>query len=164
MAIILLLLLAAGCEQEGALSGPLTQPGKDASQPIITPQDRVQPQPDRTPLPIIEPAQEPAGEAAEPQEDKIPVGGTITPASDHVTEPQVAAEEFERICAEAGGLWNPCGSSCRGAPPGTKCIQMCVPVCECGGIAGLRCPQGYTCADYLPPGATDQMGICKLAS
>ena len=41
----------------------------------------------------------------------------------------------EAMCNAAGGHWNECGSACRGAPPGTNCIAMCVEYCECGGIA-----------------------------
>ncbi len=64
-------------------------------------------------------------------------------------------------CQQAGGNWNPCGSACRGAPPDAVCIQVCVPQCECGGIAGFRCPAGTVCGDYEPPGAADALGVCK---
>jgi hypothetical protein len=40
--------------------------------------------------------------------------------------------------------------------------MQCVHQCECGGIAGFGCPTGYTCTDYLPKGAADAMGVCKL--
>jgi hypothetical protein len=43
-------------------------------------------------------------------------------------------------CEAARGHWNPCGSACRGEPPGTPCIQVCFAYCECGGIAGFGCP------------------------
>lgn len=66
----------------------------------------------------------------------------------------------EISCRGAGGRWNPCGSACRGAPSGTACIQVCVPQCECGGIAGFGCPDGFACGDFEPPGAADAMGIC----
>jgi hypothetical protein len=69
------------------------------------------------------------------------------------------------LCVDAGGLWNECGSACRGAPDGTACIMMCVQYCECGGLAGFRCPSGHTCTDYLPSKDTpDAMGICKKLS
>jgi hypothetical protein len=67
----------------------------------------------------------------------------------------------KELCEAARGLWNECGSACRGAPEGTACIMMCVQYCECGGIAGFGCPDGYGCTDYLPKGAADAMGICK---
>ena len=68
------------------------------------------------------------------------------------------------MCDDVGGHWNPCGSACRGEPEGTPCILMCVPYCECGGIAGFSCPAGYVCTDYLPEGAADAMGVCKKVS
>ena len=70
----------------------------------------------------------------------------------------------KEMCQGAGGNWDECGSACRGAPPGTACILMCVQYCECGGIAGFRCPAGYVCTDYLPKGAADAMGICRKVS
>lgn len=71
----------------------------------------------------------------------------------------------ETMCTQYGGHWNPCGSACRGAPPGTACIEMCVPYCECGGIAGFGCPPGYVCTDYLPsPTTPDALGTCKKTS
>jgi hypothetical protein len=44
---------------------------------------------------------------------------------------------------------------------------MCVQYCECGGIAGFGCPDGYECTDYLPKDkdgnpVPDAMGICKI--
>lgn len=71
----------------------------------------------------------------------------------------------ESMCTQYGGHWNPCGSACRGTPPGTACIEVCVPYCECGGIAGFGCPPSYICTDYLPsPTTPDAMGICKKVS
>ncbi|MCD6229322.1 MAG: hypothetical protein J7K00_00785 [Candidatus Diapherotrites archaeon] len=67
----------------------------------------------------------------------------------------------KETCEGAGGLWNECGSACRGAPPGTDCIMVCVQYCECGGIAGFGCPQGYVCTDFIPEGAADAMGVCR---
>ena len=70
----------------------------------------------------------------------------------------------QKMCEDAGGHWNPCGSACRGEPEGTVCIEMCMPYCECGGIAGFGCPAGYVCTDYLPEGAADAVGVCKRVS
>ncbi len=72
----------------------------------------------------------------------------------------------KELCEQARGHWNDCGSACRGAPEGTACIMMCVAYCECGGIAGFGCPDGYQCSDYLPKDklgnpVPDAMGICK---
>lgn len=60
----------------------------------------------------------------------------------------------ESMCQAAGGYWNECGSACR------NCTMNCVAYCECGGLAGLGCPSGYTCTDF-PEGSSDLMGICK---
>jgi hypothetical protein len=68
----------------------------------------------------------------------------------------------EAMCNAAHGHWNECGSPCRGSPAGQPCVAMCLQQCECGGIAGFGCPQGYECTDYLPGKDTpDAMGICK---
>ena len=63
----------------------------------------------------------------------------------------------QAACNAAGGHWNACGSACRSEPPGTPCIEVCVPYCECGGLAGFR----SACGDYEPKGAADAMGVCK---
>jgi hypothetical protein len=66
-------------------------------------------------------------------------------------------------CESGGGHWNECGSACRGSDG--PCIQVCVPQCECGGIAGFSCPKNFICSDYLPSEDTpDAMGICKTVS
>ncbi|MBI3027066.1 hypothetical protein HYY70_03045 [Candidatus Woesearchaeota archaeon] len=60
-------------------------------------------------------------------------------------------------CSKAGGHWNECGSACSGT--GAEiCIQVCVPQCECGGIAGFRCPHGFRCK--LSGRFTDEIGVC----
>ena len=56
-------------------------------------------------------------------------------------------------CASAGGTFNECGSACRGAPPDTACILMCVSYCECKN--STQCPSGYSCGDYV-----DGTGVC----
>lgn len=58
-------------------------------------------------------------------------------------------------CEAAGGHWNDCGSACRGAPPDTMCIAVCVEYCECRG--NNQCPGGYECTEYI-----DETGICKI--
>lgn len=65
------------------------------------------------------------------------------------------------LCESARGSWNGCASACRGAPENTACTLQCVQQCECGGIDGFGCPQGYECKDYLPAGAADAMGVCR---
>lgn len=65
-------------------------------------------------------------------------------------------------CEAAGGHWNPCGSSCRNAEPGTACIMVCVPMCECGGVENWTCPEGMECTDYEPlPRTVSSTGICR---
>lgn len=73
----------------------------------------------------------------------------------------VVEEMSKELCESSGGSFQECGSACRGAPEGTVCTMQCVQYCNCGGIAGFTCPDGYYCTDYLPEGAADAMGICK---
>lgn len=68
---------------------------------------------------------------------------------------------FESItklqCEKSGGKWNECGSPCAGT--GAEiCIQVCRVQCECGGIAGYKCPKGYKC--LLSGKIKDEIGIC----
>ncbi|HSB46976.1 MAG TPA: hypothetical protein VLD37_03110 [Candidatus Bilamarchaeum sp.] len=65
------------------------------------------------------------------------------------------------LCQAAGGHWNTQGTCCRDLAPGQVCNKLCVAVCDCGGIAGFKCPTGYTCTDYYPPDAADAMGVCR---
>ena len=60
----------------------------------------------------------------------------------------------KEICESSGGRWNECGSSCRGMPPDTMCIQVCVEYCECEN--NQECPKGYECAEYV-----GYVGVCK---
>lgn len=63
----------------------------------------------------------------------------------------------EEQCEQAGGNWNECGSPCAGT--GAEiCIQVCQPQCECGGIAGFNCPNGFKCR--LSGKTADEMGAC----
>jgi hypothetical protein len=67
----------------------------------------------------------------------------------------------EETCNVAGGHWNECGSKCsikNAGNPGAVCVQVCEPLCECGGIAGFRCPRGYNC--IMPTGVADALGYC----
>ncbi|MEK7516680.1 MAG: Gmad2 immunoglobulin-like domain-containing protein [Patescibacteria group bacterium] len=84
----------------------------------------------------------------------IPPSGSETPGEE---VPVSYGEEglTEEVCRTAGGNWDSCGSACRGASEGTVCIKVCVPYCECGGIAGFSCPEGFACDEYLPAGAAD---------
>ena len=73
----------------------------------------------------------------------------------------VGLNQDEVNCVSSGGHWNECASACRGAPKDAICTLQCVAQCECGGIAGFKCPSGYICTDYLPKNAPDAMGVCK---
>lgn len=60
-------------------------------------------------------------------------------------------------CDSARGHWNECGSPCTGTDA-EVCIQVCQVQCECGGIAGFSCPEGYKCR--LTGKIADEMGVC----
>lgn len=60
-------------------------------------------------------------------------------------------------CEEANGYWNECGSPCAGTDA-EICIQVCKEQCECGGIAGFRCPEGFKCR--LSGKVADEAGVC----
>ena len=65
-------------------------------------------------------------------------------------------------CNAGGGRWNECGSRCTIDNQGkgdVACTAMCEALCECGTIAGLTCPKGYTCK--IPKGIADAMGYCR---
>src|SRR3989338_2260314 len=63
----------------------------------------------------------------------------------------------KKQCANTKGNWNDCGSPCAGT--GAEfCIQLCSPQCECGGIAGFNCPEGFKCR--LSGKIADEMGAC----
>lgn len=87
---------------------------------------------------------------------------TSSPVGDGGTDiiKQIALDEA--ACKAAHGHWNACASPCRNQPDAKVCIESCMMVCECGGIAGFGCPAGYECGDYVPgPNVPDAMGICK---
>ena len=67
----------------------------------------------------------------------------------------------EELCSSAGGNWNDCSSRCKLANQGRDdiaCIAVCEALCECAGIAGFGCPEGYSCK--TPPGIADALGYC----
>jgi len=67
----------------------------------------------------------------------------------------------EELCSSASGNWNECSSRCRLANQGRDditCIAVCESLCECAGIAGFACPEGYTCE--APSGIADALGYC----
>jgi len=60
-------------------------------------------------------------------------------------------------CEKSRGNWNECSSPCLGTG-NQVCIDMCIAQCECGGIAGFGCPEGYNCR--LSGKIADEMGAC----
>ena len=66
-------------------------------------------------------------------------------------------EMNKELCEKSRGHWNECSSPCLGTGDDV-CIAMCVAQCECGGIAGFGCPDGYSCR--LNGKIADEMGAC----
>lgn len=65
----------------------------------------------------------------------------------------------KKQCSDAKGNWNDCGSPCAGT--GAEfCIQVCSAQCECGGIAGFNCPDGFKCR--LAGKIADELGVCVM--
>ena len=60
-------------------------------------------------------------------------------------------------CTESNGYWNECGSPCAGTDA-DFCVQVCQVQCECSGIAGFSCPEGFKCR--LTGKISDEMGVC----
>ena len=88
-----------------------------------------------------------------PRQCRVPGGPTFTE--------QVPAGITAQSCQEAGGNWNECSSRCRldnAGKSGVACPALCEALCECGGVAGFRCPSGSTC--HLPAGIADALGYC----
>jgi hypothetical protein len=73
-------------------------------------------------------------------------------------EPEIGfAGITEQQCKEADGHWNRCGSPCAGLDA-DFCIQVCQVQCECSGIAGFSCPEGFKCR--LTGNIADEIGVC----
>tara|TARA_Y100000310_G_scaffold345657_1_gene467819 strand:+ start:6315 stop:6695 length:381 start_codon:yes stop_codon:yes gene_type:complete len=70
---------------------------------------------------------------------------------------ETSSELTHEICDQAGGNWNECGSPCAGTGA-EMCIQSCDAQCQCGGIAGFSCPEGYSCR--LSGKVADEIGKC----
>ena len=70
---------------------------------------------------------------------------------------EIAFGISQEQCKQAGGSWNECGSPCAGTNA-EVCIQMCETQCQCGGIAGFKCPEGYKCR--LSGRIADEIGVC----
>jgi len=92
---------------------------------------------------------EPIEPGEEPEEKEAP--------EEVIKEEAGLAGITKQQCVEAGGYWNECGSPCAGTDA-DLCIQMCQVQCECGGIAGFTCPEGFKCR--LSGKIVDEMGVC----
>lgn len=67
----------------------------------------------------------------------------------------------EKLCDSARGNWNECSNKCRldnQGKPNAICTLQCESLCECGGIAGFGCPNGYDC--IMPERIADALGYC----
>ena len=66
-------------------------------------------------------------------------------------------------CEKAGGRFDACSSKCRlmnRDNPEVVCPENCETLCICGGFAGARCPEGFTCK-YAPGVVNDAAGYCE---
>jgi hypothetical protein len=82
------------------------------------------------------------------------------PGGPGFTEPIPAVITAES-CGAARGHWTTCGSRCQidnQGKSGIACPALCESLCECGGIAGFGCPEGYSCR--MPSGIADALGYC----
>jgi len=70
---------------------------------------------------------------------------------------ELPKEMTPELCESARGKWTECGSPCAGMDE-KMCIQVCEAMCQCGGIAGFGCPDGYHCR--LSGKIADEMGKC----
>lgn len=78
-------------------------------------------------------------------------------SSNEVDEDVGFAGITKQQCTEAGGHWNTCGSPCAGTGA-DFCIEICQVQCECSGIAGFTCPEGFKCR--LSGKIADEIGVC----
>lgn len=71
---------------------------------------------------------------------------------------EVEQELTQTSCEDSGGLWNSCGSACRGQEATSEdvaCIELCVEHCYC--TADEQCPKDHHCSEKI-----DNIGVCKL--
>jgi hypothetical protein len=88
-----------------------------------------------------------------PRQCRVPGGPTYTEV--------IGGQMTEALCTAARGHWNECSSRCQldnAGKPAVACPMMCEALCECGGIAGFGCPEGWTCR--TPAGIADALGYC----
>jgi hypothetical protein len=74
------------------------------------------------------------------------------------TEIKVEQQLTQTSCEDSGGLWNPCGSACRGQEsidPEVACIELCVEHCYC--TKDEQCPADHHCVEKI-----ENIGVCKI--
>jgi hypothetical protein len=90
----------------------------------------------------------------------------LTPQGNTFVEDIGSIDYMHRgFCEESRGHWNECSNRCQIDNQGktdVACDMMCEALCECGGIAGHRCPDGYYCK--MPEGIADALGYCVMGS
>ena len=106
-------------------------------------------------VPVIEP-KEPSERPSGSLDDTV-VNQRNDQKNDEVDEEAGFAGITKQQCVEANGHWNECGSPCAGTGA-DFCIELCQVQCECGGIAGFACPDGFKCR--LSGKIADEMGVC----
>jgi len=73
-----------------------------------------------------------------------------------------APEMTKELCNSSKGSWNECSSRCQldnQGKEGVACTLQCEQLCECSGLAGFRCPEGYNCK-VLAENIADALGYC----
>lgn len=96
------------------------------TKPVVLPQPVIQP----SSSPVASPV---ATTSAEPAYWK-------TVCKNFINDPKIKYKECgmgseynsaddKKMCEEIGGQYVSCASPCRHDPPGTMCVQMCVPLC-----------------------------------
>jgi hypothetical protein len=94
-----------------------------------------------------------------PRQCRTPNGELFT---EEIKEVSGKAKEMgEDLCKSSGGNWNECSNRCQldnAGRPDAICTMLCEALCECGGLAGFRCPMGYACK--TPDGVADGLGYC----
>lgn len=74
------------------------------------------------------------------------------------TEDLIVQNLTQDSCEDSGGMWDSCGSACRGQAATNEdvaCIELCVEHCYC--LNDGQCPADHHCSEKV-----DNIGVCKL--